>query len=127
MDAKVINLKIIEKETKKIISLIQWFRLEATVNHFEWRAKWERKRNTEEGNMTLLRSTDLTESWIILDTYEGEIEEFDPDTNIIYVKNCRRIGTRAKDTATLRDTSVLEHEVNYFGEPDGNLYCKTEQ
>lgn len=88
-------LKIIDVETETI-SLIQWFRLEATTNQLRWKATWEKKRKTPEDNVMLIRSTDLTEVWCILDTYEGEIVKVDLcDANEIHVKNYTVVSTRA--------------------------------
>jgi len=44
----------------------------------------------------LLRSTDLTESWFILDTYEGEVAKIDYAANEIHVKNYKVVSTRAE-------------------------------
>ena len=92
---KIKDLKIIDVETETTIGFIQWFRLEASVHSYEWKATWERKRRTVEGTV-LLRSTDLTESWVILDTYEGEVSKVDCDENAIYVKNYKVVSTRAE-------------------------------
>jgi hypothetical protein len=93
---KTNDLKIVDAETETTIGLIQWFRLEASVHSFAWKATWERKRRTEQNNVMLLRSTDLTEAWFILDTYEGEVAKIDCDENAIYVKNYKVISTRAE-------------------------------
>jgi len=90
-------LKIVDVETDTIISLIQWFRLEVATNSIQWKAMWEKKRKTPEGNVMLIRSTDLTEVWCILDTYEGEIEKVDLcEANEIRVKNYTVVSTRAE-------------------------------
>jgi|GEM_PF-6255124 len=92
---KTTDLNIVDAETDTCINLVQWFRLEASVSSHEWKATWERKRAVN-GNVMLLRSTDLTEAWFVLDTYEGEVSEIDCDINQIRVKNYKVISTRAE-------------------------------
>lgn len=89
------DLKIIDVENEKIIGFVQWIRLEAAVSAIKWKAMWERKRKTLDDNVFLLRSTDLTEVWYILDTCEGELEKVDYIANEIHVKNYKLVTTKA--------------------------------
>jgi len=94
-----LNLKIKDTHTGKVITHMSRFSLEAHTDSPGWEARWEQKRTTNEGNTMVLRSTDLTEAWLLVDTYLGEVERIDLDANEIYVKNYKVIATCAKDSS----------------------------
>lgn len=76
------NVKIIDTKTGIVMGRIQWLDLKASVQSHQWSAHWGRTRTTSEGDTLVLRSTDLSEAWTLLDIFEGSIDEITFDHSI---------------------------------------------
>ena len=96
------SVKIVDTETGVVMGRIQWFDLKASIHKTIWSARWGRTRTTPEGNTLVLRSTDLSEAWTLLDIYEGSVQKITYDEegaiDCIFVTTHIRVETQAVNT-----------------------------